>query len=648
MAERLVRRRKLIGWRAPVRDTVGRQFGRIFKALALAILAACAADAAPISTATGDTLAPTLRAPVLQPLPPSAGGTLAGVFDGHYDVATHALTIAPHVPSNDPGTAALDDWSQSASGAITIATVGATYVDTTPTTFAQGTPPACSVSSINNCGSSYNAACSEAVCATVSLQAAAGSDLRTVDVQVVGLTTGATVEADDTTTTALTMSEILSPVSSGFGLWRWAGTTALVPGGSAVTGATTWQFDLDTKATTIDFGILAWSIPVVTQVAGGGLYSCALTSTGAIVCWGSGNSGTVGFTSGSYSRPTATMAGGGYTGSNAASIAAGGGSACLVTTGGAVACWGWGADGVLGNGSTTATYVPVAVSAGGSYTGSNAASVALGAYHACLVTTSGAIDCWGQNDWGQLGNGATTNTTTPVAVSTVAGTYDGTNAQSLALGNLHSCARMKSGALACWGLNYHGQVGAGSSTTNYTAPTPVAQTGGYSGNALQVAAGSDFACAVMATGAAACWGWGLGGALGNGSTSDVTSPAAMSTGNGGYSGVNATGIFADSLYDASCVLLSTGSIACSGDDSTGMFGNGTAANTTVLSAMSASYGGYTGTNAIGIGSPADSMCILLSTGTVACAGDNSFGDLGNATFTFTSSSVMVGVFGLGG
>ena len=86
--------------------------------------------------------------------------------------------------------------------------------------------------------------------------------------------------------------------------------------------------------------------------------------------------------------------------------------ACGVTTSGAAYCWGDNQQGELGNGTTTGSATPVAVSGGPSF-----ATVSVGYEFACGVTTSAAAYCWGYNVYGQLGNGSTTNSSTPVAVS---------------------------------------------------------------------------------------------------------------------------------------------------------------------------------------------------------------------------------------
>jgi len=191
-------------------------------------------------------------------------------------------------------------------------------------------------------------------------------------------------------------------------------------------------------------------------------------------------------------------------------VSAGGNHSCAVLSSGAVQCWGLNTKGQLGNGSTINSNIPVYVSGI-----SNATSVSAQGDSSCAVIGSGAIQCWGANNFGQLGNGSTTNSNIPLSVSGIS------NATSISTGSTggHFCAVLSSGAVQCWGYNSYGQLGNGS-ITNSNSPVSVS---GIS-NAISVSAGSFHSCAVLAGGAIKCWGFSTLGQLGNGSITNSNSP----------------------------------------------------------------------------------------------------------------------------
>lgn len=142
-------------------------------------------------------------------------------------------------------------------------------------------------------------------------------------------------------------------------------------------------------------------------------------------------------------------------------------------------------------------------------------AVAAGRDHTCAVLASGAAKCWGNNLYGQLGNGSLYKSTTPVKVSGLSA------AVSITAGYEFTCALLSGGTAQCWGYNNNGQLGDGSfSPTWSTTPVTVSGLGG----AVSIAAGHAHACALLANGTVNCWGDNSYGQLGNGPSNPSPSP----------------------------------------------------------------------------------------------------------------------------
>jgi len=248
-------------------------------------------------------------------------------------------------------------------------------------------------------------------------------------------------------------------------------------------------------------GAVSWPFPVgdlvFASVSVGGYHVCGVTTAGAAYCWGSNQWGGLG--DGTYigdGALTPVPVAGGLT---FASVSAGHGLNCGVTTAGAAYCWGY--PGILGDGSNDgiASYTPVPVAGGLTF-----ASVSAEGYHACGVTTAGTAYCWGDNSYGKLGVGSATAVNTPTKV------VGGLTFASVSAGLGHSCGVTTTGVAYCWGLNALGELGTGTSTGS-TIPVPVA--GGLT--FATVSAGGYGTCGATTSGAVYCWGSNLYGLLGN-------------------------------------------------------------------------------------------------------------------------------------
>ena len=241
-------------------------------------------------------------------------------------------------------------------------------------------------------------------------------------------------------------------------------------------------------------------------VSAGIYHACGLTTDGAAYCWGNNGAGQLGNGAvGSFDSVPVAVSGG----LTFAAVGAGYEFTCGLTTSGAAYCWGDNDYGELGNGTTTFSSTPVVVTGGLSFV-----ALATGYFHACGLTAGGAAYCWGGSLYGELGNGTTTRSLTPVAVS------GGVAFATLSASYGTTCGVTTSGAAYCWGWNGSGQLGTGTSTLIY--PTPVPVSGGLT--FATVSAGNLHTCGVTTQGAAYCWGDNSEGELGDGSTTIQLAP----------------------------------------------------------------------------------------------------------------------------
>jgi alpha-tubulin suppressor-like RCC1 family protein len=193
-------------------------------------------------------------------------------------------------------------------------------------------------------------------------------------------------------------------------------------------------------------------------------------------------------------------------------FAAGPQHACAVTGSGTLECWGDGTDGDLGNGMTSQSNAPVPVNGV-----TNVTKLALGAAHTCALEQSGALYCWGLNSSGQLGNASMQEASSPVPVSG----FDAGAIVDVVAGIQHTCALVQAGAVYCWGDNSYGQLGQGNfDLANSATPLLVPS---LSSGVTQISAGYQHTCALR-RGRVLCWGFNTAGALGNNTTLNSPTP----------------------------------------------------------------------------------------------------------------------------
>jgi alpha-tubulin suppressor-like RCC1 family protein len=244
------------------------------------------------------------------------------------------------------------------------------------------------------------------------------------------------------------------------------------------------------------------------EISAGLRHTCARRSSGSVVCWGKNDYGTLGDGSTVADRhastPTTVF---GLT--DAVELSTGNYDTCARRRSGGVVCWGYNIDGRLGDGTATdrATPTPVIGLA-------DAVEISAGRSHTCARRTSGTVVCWGKNDHGALGDGTTIERRAPTPVS---GLID---ALEIATGDTHTCARRIFGTVVCWGNNDFGQLGDGTGMAR--PPTPMAVSGLV--DAVELTADVRQTCARRASGAVVCWGENFAGQLGDGTTTTRLTP----------------------------------------------------------------------------------------------------------------------------
>ena len=233
-------------------------------------------------------------------------------------------------------------------------------------------------------------------------------------------------------------------------------------------------------------------------------------------------------------------------------VSAGGQHTCTVLQDGTVHCWGSGDSGELGNGSTSNSSTPVQVS-----NITNAIQVSAGAADTCAVLQDGTVHCWGSGFAGQLGNGLETSSSTPVQVSNI------TNATQVSTGLFHTCALLQDGTVRCWGGSGEDRRLGNGSTSNSSTPVRVLNIT----NATQVSAGAVHTCALLQDGTVHCWGNNFSGQLGNGSREE-RSPIPVQVSN-----ITSTAQISARRFHT-CAVLQDSTVHCWGGGGFGRLGNG--------------------------------------------------------------------------
>jgi alpha-tubulin suppressor-like RCC1 family protein len=303
-----------------------------------------------------------------------------------------------------------------------------------------------------------------------------------------------------------------------------------------------------------------------TAIAAGGLYtalgtlgytahSCALLTNSSIACWGDNVYGSLGANDNAvHAMPVVAQAT-----TNFSQVSVGGGTTCAVDAFNGLWCWGMNNFGQVGNGTNiplsmmTGVLKPVSVL-------SAVTRVAVGGQHTCAIKTDGKLYCWGQNTFGQLGDGTTTSTNAPgTAVPGLTGVID------VLATRRTTCARTATDVY-CWGFNGGGEVGNGSTTTPVLSPTKVMGLTGVT----ELALGQDTVGAITPAGVY-MWGVDAQGEFGDGNTTAAVSTPTLIPGLANIAHLTMG-------FTSTCAITTTGQALCWGDNLIGECGNGSQNN----------------------------------------------------------------------
>jgi len=339
----------------------------------------------------------------------------------------------------------------------------------------------------------------------------------------------------------------------------------------------------------------------VAEISLGSNFSCARATDATVRCWGSNGVGALGDGEFAARLTPRDVVGLG----SASTVGLGEAHSCAVGSAGVLQCWGRNRSGELGNGNTLSLIAPAPVSS----VATSVVAVDAGYESSCALTAAGAVLCWGNNEWGQLGDGTTTDRSVAAPVTGL-----GAGVTAIAAGRFHYCV-IVAGAVKCWGRNVRGQLGDGNFAAFSAVPV---DTLDLPPGTVRIAAGSEHTCAVTAAGAAKCWGYNQFGQLGTGDGANLAEP-------GDVVGL-ASGVLAIAAGQShTCATTTAGAMRCWGRGAQGRLGSGTLDDQPVPANVVGMTSGVTAFAAGG-----QHTCAVRNDG-VTCWGSNNVGALGDGT-----------------
>jgi alpha-tubulin suppressor-like RCC1 family protein len=358
--------------------------------------------------------------------------------------------------------------------------------------------------------------------------------------------------------------------------------------------------------------ITSSGISGVKAISAGEGHTVALKLDGSVWAWGYNDYGELG--DGSTAGRSTPAPVSGLTG--VVAISAGGHHTVALKGDGSVWAWGHNAEGELGDGTMTHKSIPVQVSG---LTGVVAISAGgySGGSHTVALKSDGSVWAWGVNSLGQLGDGTTTDRSTPVQVSGLTGVV-----VAISAGIFHTVAVKGDGSVWAWGYNQEGELGDGT-TTSRSTPAPVSGLTGV----VAISAGYFYTVALKGDGGVWAWGDNSRGQLGDGTTTNRSTPAQVS----GLTGVVAI----SAAWYHTVALKGDGSVRAWGYNANGQLGDGT----TTIRLTPVQVSGLAGVVAISAGLA--HTVALKGDGSVSAWGDNIYGQLGDGAQPSRSTPIQV-------
>ena len=429
----------------------------------------------------------------------------------------------------------------------------------------------------------------------------------------------------------------------------------------------------------------------VSKISAGWYHTCAVVAKGNttnVKCWGDNSYGELGDgTTTNSTTPVTVIKENGTPLSDIKDISASRYYTCALTNSGNVWCWGYNEGGKLGDGKLDKTLggtlnqylqqfipfddekqslYPVKVLTDKNIALNSVFQISAGSWHSCALLKNKTVKCWGQNFDGALGIGLDPNSFNynnaqndinefkklfwPYAINVVESNNSQTplsNVKQIAAGSSdHTCALLNDGKVRCWAWNggSEGQLGIDDLNTTFAvAPADyVKDENGVLSNVKEISAGGDFTCALLNSGKVKCWGWNSKGQIGDKTTNNASHAVAVKDGNGNDL-VNVKAIFSE-RGNHTCALKHNEEMVCWGDNTHGQLGIGSSGKYVnyAIKVNTSNIEGNITSIAVGGGGRdplsnaivqynGDHTCVLTDKGKVYCWGSNNKGQLGDGT-----------------